>query len=53
MDIGVIVFGSVSAACLLAAFQSWREREPTRDVLLLLGLTGGGFGVGLIAAAAN
>jgi hypothetical protein len=52
MDIWVIVFGSVSAACLLAAFQSWREREPRRDVLLL-GLTGGGFDVGLIAAAAN
>jgi hypothetical protein len=52
MDIWVIVLGGVSAACLPAAFQSWREREPTSDVLLL-GLTGGGFGVGLIAAAAN
>jgi hypothetical protein len=52
MDIWVIVFGSVAAACLLAAFQSWREKEATKDVLLL-GLAGGGFGVGLIAAAVN
>jgi hypothetical protein len=52
MDPWVIMCGSLSAACLLAAFQSWRAREHKADVMLL-GLTGGGFGVGLIAAAAS
>ena len=52
MDPWVIMCGSLSAACLLAAFQSWREREHKADVMLL-GLTGGRFGVGLIAAAAS
>ena len=50
MDLWVIVCGSLSAVCLLAAFQSWRAKEHRADVLLL-GATGGGFGVGLITVA--
>ena len=51
MDFLVILCGSLAAACLVAAHQSWRDREHKYDVAIL-GLTGGGFGIGLIAAAA-
>jgi hypothetical protein len=51
MDFLVILCGGLAAACLVAAHQSWRDREHKYDVAIL-GLTGGGFGIGLIAAVA-
>ena len=51
MDFLVILFSSLAAACLVAAHQSWRDKEDKYDVAIL-GLTGGSFGIGLIVVAA-
>jgi len=52
MDQTVIICGSLAVACLAAAYGAWRDREHKYDVALL-GITGSGLGIGMIAAAAT
>jgi hypothetical protein len=52
MDLTVVLCGSLAVACLVAAYGAWRDREHKYDIALL-GITGGGFGIGMIAAVAT
>jgi hypothetical protein len=49
MDFMTITFTALAAACLYSCWQAWRDQEPRQD-LVILGTTGGAFGIGSIAA---
>jgi hypothetical protein len=51
MDFMTITCAALAAACLYASYGSWRDKEARQDVALL-GLTGGAFGLGALAAIA-